>query len=245
MGDPRPDKVAVVDEVQTKLDAADGALLTEYRGLDVPAMAALRAALRDAGGEYKIYKNTLVRIAAANAGVEIDDDMLTGPTAIAFVNAKEDGSPGDAAAVAKALKEFAKTNENLVLKGGVLDGAVLSADDIKALAELPSREVLLSQIAGLLQAPLAEFASLLDAVPREFAYAVQALIDKGGAGEAPAASEASDDSSDDAAEETSEEPAEATAEATTAGDADSDDTEDPAADAGDNESAEGSNDEEE
>lgn len=215
MGDPRPDKVAVVDEVQTKLDAADGALLTEYRGLDVPAMAALRSALRDAGGDYKIYKNTLVRIAAANAGVEIDDEMLTGPTAIAFVNAKEDGSPGDAAAVAKALKEFAKTNENLVLKGGVLDGAVLSADDIKALAELPSREVLLSQIAGLLQAPLAEFAGLLDAVPRDFAYAVQALIDKGGAGEAPAASEASDDSSDDAAEEPSEEtPAEASAEAT-------------------------------
>ena len=215
MGDPRPDKVAVVDEVQTKLDAADGALLTEYRGLDVPAMAALRSALRDAGGDYKIYKNTLVRIAAANVGVEIDDEMLTGPTAIAFVNAKEDGSPGDAAAVAKALKEFAKTNENLVLKGGVLDGAVLSADDIKALAELPSREVLLSQIAGLLQAPLAEFASLLDAVPRDFAYAVQALIDKGGAGEAPAASEASNDSSDDAAEEPSEEtPAEASAEAT-------------------------------
>jgi len=223
MGDPRPDKVAVVDEVQSKLDAADGALLTEYRGLDVPAMAALRAALRDAGGEYKIYKNTLVRIAAANAGVEIDDDLLTGPTAIAFVNARDDGSPGDAAAVAKALKEFAKTNENLVLKGGVLDGVVLSADDIKALAELPSREVLLSQIAGLLQAPLAEFAGLLDAVPREFAYALQALIDKGGAGEAPATETA--EAADDAAEET--------------------DTEEPAAAGDDNESAEGSNEEEE
>lgn len=230
MGDPRPDKVAVVDEVQTKLDEADGALLTEYRGLNVPELAALRAALRDAGGEYKIYKNTLVRIAAANAGVEIADDMLTGPTAIAFVNGGADGAPGDAAAVAKALKEFAKGNDKLVLKGGVLDGAVLSADDIKALAELPSREVLLSQIAGLLQAPLAEFVNLLDAVPREFSYALQALIEKGGAGEAPAAEEV---------------PAEATAEASTAGEADSDETEDPAADAGDNESAEGSNEEEE
>ena len=232
MGDPRPDKVAVVEEVRSKLDAADGALLTEYRGLDVPAMAALRAALRDAGGEYKIYKNTLVRIAAANAGIEIDDELLTGPTAIAFVNAKEDGSPGDAAAVAKALKEFAKTNEQLVLKGGVLDGVVLSADDIKALAELPSREVLLSQIAGLLQAPLAEFASLLDAVPREFAYAVQALIDKGGAGEAP--------SSSDSVEAVSEEPAEAADDA-----AEETDTEEPAAAGDDNESAEGSNEEEE
>ena len=236
MGDPRPDKVAVVDEVQAKLDAADGALLTEYRGLNVPELAELRKALRDAGGEYKIYKNTLVRIAAKNAGVEIDDELLTGPTAIAFVNGGDDGAPGDAAAVAKALKEFAKTNDKLVLKGGVLDGAVLSADDIKALAELPSREVLLSQIAGLLQAPLAEFAGLLDAVPRDFAYALQALIEKGGAGEAPATSEASDDSSEDAAEDASEEPAEATAEAS---------EEDPAADAGDNESAEGSNDEEE
>lgn len=243
MGDPRPDKVAVVDEVQTKLDAADGALLTEYRGLNVPELAELRKALRDAGGEYKIYKNTLVRIAAANAGIDIADDMLTGPTAIAFVNGGADGAPGDAAAVAKALKEFAKGNDKLVLKGGVLDGAVLSADDIKALAELPSREVLLSQIAGLLQAPLAEFVNLLDAVPREFSYALQALIEKGGAGEASATSEASDDSSedtaesgDDTAEEASEEPAEATAAAS---------EEDPAADAGDNESAEGSEDEEE
>ncbi len=224
MEDPRPDKVAVVDEVQTKLDEADGALLTEYRGLNVPELAELRKALRDAGGEYKIYKNTLVRIAAANAGIDIADDMLTGPTAIAFVNGGADGAPGDAAAVAKALKDFAKGNDKLVLKGGVLDGALVSADDIKALAELPSREVLLSQIAGLLQAPLAEFVNLLDAVPREFSYALQALIDEGGAGEAPAT-----DSSDsaDAADET---PAEASAEATDTGEPAGD--EEPA-DAGD------------
>lgn len=206
MGDPRPDKVAVVDEVREKLDAADGALLTEYRGLDVPALAGLRKELRAAGGEYKIYKNTLVRIAARERDLDLDE-LLTGPTAIAFVGEKEDGSPGDAAAVAKALKEFAKANENLILKGGVLDGSILSADDIKALAELPSREVLLSQIAGLLQAPLAEFVGLLDAVPREFSYALQALIDKGGAGDAAATTETAD-AADDAAEETdTEEPA--------------------------------------
>lgn len=216
MEDPRPDKVAVVDEVQTKLDEADGALLTEYRGLNVPELAELRKALRDAGGEYKIYKNTLVRIAAANAGIDIADDMLTGPTAIAFVNGGADGAPGDAAAVAKALKDFAKGNDKLVLKGGVLDGALVSADDVKALAELPSREVLLSQIAGLLQAPLAEFVSLLDAVPREFSYALQALIEKGGAGEAPAAD------SSDSAHPADETPAEASAEAT--------DTDEPAGD---------------
>ena len=237
MGDPNPDKAAVVAEVREKLEASDGALLTEYRGLDVPALAALRKELRAAGGEYKIYKNTLVRIAAREHDLDLDD-LLTGPTAVAFVNAKEDGSAGDAAAVAKALKEFAKSNENLVLKGGVLDGAVLSADDIKALAELPSRDVLLSQIAGLLQAPLADFVGLLDAVPRDFSYALQALIDKGGAGEAGAApSEASDDSGDDAAEDASEEPAEAVAEAT---------EENDAADAGDADGeAAGDNNEEE
>ena len=235
MGDPRPDKVAVVDEVREKLDAADGALLTEYRGLDVPALAGLRRELRAAGGEYKIYKNTLVRIVTRERDLDLDE-LLTGPTAIAFVGEKEDGSPGDAAAVAKALKEFAKANENLVLKGGVLDDKVLSADDVKALAELPSREVLLSQIAGLLQAPLAEFVGLLDAVPREFSYALQALIDKGGAGEAGATETA--EAADDAAEE---EPAEATAEA--AADDSGDDTEEPAA-AGDD-TAEGSNEEEE
>lgn len=237
MGDPKPDKAAVVAEVREKLEASDGALLTEYRGMDVPALAALRKELRAAGGEYKIYKNTLVRIAAREHDLDLDD-LLTGPTAVAFVNAKEDGSAGDAAAVAKALKEFAKSNENLVLKGGVLDGAVLSADDIKALAELPSRDVLLSQIAGLLQAPLADFVGLLDAVPRDFSYALQALIDKGGAGEAGAApSEASDDSGDDAAEDASEEPAEAVAEAT---------EENDAADAGDADGeAAGDNNEEE
>ncbi len=207
MEDPRPEKVAVVDEVRSKLDEADGALLTEYRGLNVPQLAELRKALRDAGGEYKIYKNNLVRIAAADAGIEIADEMLSGPTAIAFVNAGADGAPGDAAAVAKALKEFAKGNDKLVLKGGVLDGVVLSADDIKALAELPSREVLLSQIAGLLQAPLAECVSPLDAVPREFSYALQALIEKGGAGEAPAADPS------DSADPADETPAEASAEA--------------------------------
>lgn len=237
MGDPNPDKAAVVAEVREKLEASDGALLTEYRGMDVPALAALRKELRAAGGDYKIYKNTLVRIAAREQDLDLDD-LLTGPTAVAFVNAKEDGSAGDAAAVAKALKEFAKSNENLVLKGGVLDGAVLSADDIKALAELPSRDVLLAQIAGLLQAPLADFVGLLDAVPRDFSYALQALIDKGGAGEAGAApSEASDDSGDDAAEDASEEPAEAVAEAT---------EENDAADAGDADGeAAGDNNEEE
>ncbi|MEQ8842901.1 MAG: 50S ribosomal protein L10 [Acidimicrobiales bacterium] len=185
MGDPRPEKVAVVDEVKQMLADSDGAMLTEYRGLNVRALAELRSALRDAGGEYKIYKNTLVRLAAREAGLEIDD-LLTGPTAIAFVGERADGSAGDVAAVAKALKEFAKTNDALVIKGGVVDDQLLSADDLKALAELPSREVLLAMIAGAFQAPMAKFAGLLAAVPRDFAYGLQALIEKGGGPDAAA-----------------------------------------------------------
>jgi len=197
MGDPRPDKVAIVEEVREKLQNSDGAMLTEYRGLDVPALAELRSALREAGGEYKIYKNTLVRLAAREIGLEIDD-LLTGPTAIAFVGVKSDGTPGDVAAAAKALKTFAKTNDSLVLKGGVLDDKLLSSDDLRALAELPSRDVLLAQLAGAFQAPMAKMAGLLAAVPRDFAYGLKALIDQGGASDAPTESPAADQAAEPA-----------------------------------------------
>jgi large subunit ribosomal protein L10 len=178
MENPRPEKVAVVDEVRAKLEESNAAVLTEYRGLNVSATADLRRALRDAGGEYKIYKNTLVRIAARDLGLELDD-LLTGPTAIAFVT-------GDAVGVAKALQDFAKTNPALVVKGGLLGDQVLSDKDVKALADLEPREVLLAKFAGLLAAPLVNMANLLEALPRNFAYGLKALIDQGGAPGAPA-----------------------------------------------------------
>ena len=178
MENPRPEKVAVVDEVRAKLEESSAAVLTEYRGLNVSATADLRRALRDAGGEYKIYKNTLVRIAAREMGLELDD-LLTGPTAIAFVT-------GDAVGVAKALQDFAKTNPALVVKGGLLGDQVLSDADVKALADLEPREVLLAKFAGLLAAPLQNMANLLEALPRNFAYGLKALIDQGGAPGAPA-----------------------------------------------------------
>ena len=134
---PRPEKVAVVDEVRERLSSTEAAVLTEYRGLDVPAMAALRTAVREAGGDYKIYKNTLVRFAASELGLEIED-LLVGPTAIAFVGERPDGSSGDAASLAKALRDFANDNDNLVIKGGLLDSQPLSLDEITALADLPS-----------------------------------------------------------------------------------------------------------
>ncbi|MEY2435203.1 MAG: large subunit ribosomal protein [Acidimicrobiaceae bacterium] len=177
MDNPRAEKVAVVTEVREKLQGSDAAVLTEYRGLNVAAMSELRRALRAAGGEYKIYKNTLVRFAARDLGLEIDD-LLTGPTAIAFVG-------GDAAAVAKTLRDYGKTNPALVVKGGLLGTRIITSADVTALADLPSREQLLSQIAGLFAAPMQQFAGLLAAVPRDFAYALQALIEKGGGPDAP------------------------------------------------------------
>ncbi|HEY2814380.1 MAG TPA: 50S ribosomal protein L10 [Acidimicrobiales bacterium] len=172
MDNPRPEKVAVVDEVKQRFEAADAALLTEYRGLDVASISQLRRALHEAGGDYKIYKNTLVRFAARDLGLEIDE-LLTGPTAIAFVQ-------GDAAAVAKALRDSARTNPALIVKGGLLGTKALSADEVRALAELPSREVLLSQLAGAIAAPMQQFAGLLQALPRNFAYGLKALIDERG-----------------------------------------------------------------
>jgi large subunit ribosomal protein L10 len=180
MDNPRPEKVAVVDEVRQRLSDAPAALLTEYRGLKVGELAALRRSLREAGGDYKIYKNTLVRFAARDLGLELED-LLTGPTAIAF--ARE-----DAVGVAKALRDFGRTNPALVVKGGILGNRSLSADQARALADVPPREVLLARFAGGLAAPLQQLAGLLSALPRNLAYGLSALIEaKGGAPEAPAA----------------------------------------------------------
>ena len=178
---PRPEKAAVVAEVRDRLAASDAALLTEYRGLNVGDMAALRRSLRAAGGEYTIYKNTMVRLATAELGVDLAH-LLTGPTAIAFVAARDDGAAGDAAAVAKALRDFSRANRALVLKGGLLGDKVLSAEDLVSLADLPSRDMLLAQLAGAFSAPMTKLAGLLQALPRNFAYGLQALIDTRTAG---------------------------------------------------------------
>ncbi len=182
MENPRPEKVAVVDEVRERLNRSQAAVLTEYRGLNVADISALRRSLRAAGGDYKIYKNTLVRFAARDLGLEIED-LLTGPTAIAFVD-------GDPVAVAKALRDFARNNQNLVVKGGVLGDKLLSADETRALADVAPREELLARLAGGMAAPMVQFAGLLQALPRNFAYGLAALIDQGGAPGAPASAPA-------------------------------------------------------
>lgn len=182
MGEPRADKVAVVTEVKEKFEASSGVLLTEYRGIDVPGMAELRKSLVPAGGEYKIYKNTLVKLAAGELGIDLDE-LLVGPTALAFVVDKADGTAGDAAAVAKALRDYAKSNEALVIKGGLLDGKSLSPEEIRALAELPSRDVLFAEFAGAMEYMLGDFAGLLENKLREFVYAMEELVEKRGSEE--------------------------------------------------------------
>jgi|SRR5690349_5402167 large subunit ribosomal protein L10 len=197
----RPEKAAAVEEIRDKLRQADAAVLTEYRGLTVKELATLRAALRPASTEYKIYKNTLARRAADEAGLQELVSLLEGPVAIAFV-------AGDAVAAAKALRDFGRTTPALVVKGGLLGDRVLSSAEVAALAEVEPRDVLLAKLAGAMQAPLVKAAGLFQALPRNLAYGVKALIDQRVAGgEAPPAAEASEPAE-------SSEPAEAAAEAT-------------------------------
>jgi large subunit ribosomal protein L10 len=169
--EPRADKVAVVEEITAKLNEAQAVFVTEYRGMSVPDMAAVRNALRPVDAQHVIYKNTLTRIAVKNAGIAGLDEHLLGPTALTFVY-------GDVAGAAKALRDASKAQPLLVIKGGVLGDAELSADDVKALADLPSREELLAKFAGALQAPLVKTAGLLQALPRNFAYGLNALIEQ-------------------------------------------------------------------
>lgn len=191
MDNPRPEKVAVVEEVRGRLSSSSATILTEYRGLNVGELAELRRSVRHAGGEYRIYKNTLVRFAVRDLGLDGVEELLTGPTALVFVD-------GDAVDVAKALRDFSRANPALVLKGGVLGETPLSADQARALADVPPRPVLLARFAGGLAAPLQQFAGLIQALPRNLAYGLKALIDQGGAAGAPAAGPDNDSSQEDA-----------------------------------------------
>jgi len=175
----RPDKVATVDEVKSRVEGTTTAVVTEYRGLTVAQISALRRQLRTLDADYKVFKNTLVRRAIAGTAVEPMGEFLVGPTAIAFVD-------GDVSAVAKALRDFARESPKLIVKGGVLNGKSLSSKDLTALADLPSRDVLLAQLAGLIASPLRTMAGLLKAVPQNLAYGISALIDSKGGAPVPA-----------------------------------------------------------
>ena len=151
----RSDKVTAVAELADRFSSSAGVVLTEYRGLSVKALMQLRRSLGD-DASYAISKNTLTTIAAREAGLDAIEEQLIGPTAIAFIN-------GDPVLVAKGLRDFARTNPQLVIKGGVLDGKFMTPDEVRRLADLESREVLLAKVAGALQGVLQQAISLVSA----------------------------------------------------------------------------------
>jgi len=165
-------KSAVIHDITNRLQSAEASVLTDYRGLTVTDLATLRAALRPAATDYKIYKNTLARRAAQDAGLTELAEWLEGPVAIAFVR-----PDGDAVIAAKALRDFARTNPNLVVKGGMLGPRMLTVKDVEALADVPPRDQLLARLAGGFQAPLTKAAGLFQAFTRNFAYGLKAYID--------------------------------------------------------------------
>jgi large subunit ribosomal protein L10 len=202
----RPDKAAAVAELVEQFQESAGAVLTEYRGLTVKQLQDLRRALGE-NANYAVVKNTLTQFAAREAGIDGFDDLLTGPTAVAFIN-------GDVVEAAKGLRDFAKANPSLVIKGGLYEGKSLDASEIAKLADLESREVLLGKLAGAMLASLSQAVYLLNEPLSKAARLAGALqekaqqdpsILKGGAGEpaaAPAAAPAAD--TEESAETTEE-----------------------------------------
>jgi len=210
----RADKQAAVAEIADEFSASVGAVLTEYRGLTVKELKDLRRSL-GANADYAVVKNTLAKIAAKNSGIEGFDDLLTGPTAIAFIK-------GDVVETAKGLRDFAKANPNLVIKGGVYEGKTLDAAEVAKLADLESREVLLARMAGAMTASLSQALYVFNALPQKAAQLAAALAEKaendptilaGGAGTPAAAEEAETEAP--AEVEVAETEAEAPAEETT------------------------------
>jgi large subunit ribosomal protein L10 len=190
---PNTEKVTAVAEIVEHFNESSATVITEYRGLTVKQISQLRRNLgRDT--TYAVLKNTLTKRAAAEAGISIDDSLLVGPTAIAFVK-------GDPVEAAKGLRDFAKTNPLLVIKGGVLDGKLLSAAEVTKIADLESREVLLAKVAGVIKALPTRAAGLFQAPLSQVARLAKALEEKTAAGTAEATEAA-------ATEEAPAEPAE-------------------------------------
>ena len=187
----RSDKVTAVAEIADKFRGASASVVTEYRGLTMTQLTALRGSLGD-DATYRVAKNTLIKRAAEDAGVEGLEQLLVGPTAIAFVT----GEPVNAA---KALRDFAKANQGLVIKGGFMDGRALTVAEVNSLADLESREVLLAKLAGAMKANLSKAAALFAAPASQVARLAQALADKRaeeGGSAAPEAAEAAADTTD-------------------------------------------------
>jgi large subunit ribosomal protein L10 len=170
---PTAEKAQTIDELTQMLENSKGTVLLDYRGLDVAAIQALRRSLSNEEVEFHVAKNTLLRIAAERANVNVAPDLLTGPTAVAF-GMRDEVSP------AKLLTQFTRTNRVVHIKGGVIGGHSMTAEQIGRIAELPSREELLATLLGALQAPLSKTLGVLQAPAREVAGLAQALADSRG-----------------------------------------------------------------
>lgn len=170
---PRADKVADVERMRELFRNCAGAILTDYRGLTVAEISALRRKLRAAGGEYHVVKNTLFRRAVGEQLTPELEELLVGPTAIAFAS-------GDVVGVARDLVAYLRDlrKPEVAIKGGYVDGRVLSAEDVSAISKLPAKDVILAQALGTLQAPLSNFVGTLHGVLSEFARTLQALADQ-------------------------------------------------------------------
>jgi large subunit ribosomal protein L10 len=180
----RAEKVAAVAEMTERFQSSSGAVLTEYRGLTVAQIGELRRSLGE-NATFAVVKNTLTKIAATEAGVAAElNDLLTGPSAIAFVS-------GDVVEAAKGLRDFSRANPFLVIKGGVLDGKAMTPDEIVKLADLEPREVLLAKLAGAMKASMAGAAATFAALPTQMARLLAALEEKQGGGQAGPEDEAS------------------------------------------------------
>jgi large subunit ribosomal protein L10 len=202
---PNAEKTRAVAELTEHFSSASATVITEYRGLTVKQVTDLRRALGN-DTTYAVVKNTLTKLAAAEAGVSIDDSLLTGPTAIAFVK-------GDPVVAAKGLRDFAKTNPLLIIKGGVLDGKTLSAAEVAQIADLESREVLLAKLAGAIKALPTRAATLFQAPLSQMARLAKALEEKKPAAEVPTDAPVISNMRKDDAPAESDAPAEAVAEA--------------------------------
>jgi large subunit ribosomal protein L10 len=188
----RPDKAAAVAELTEKFQSSGAAVLTEYRGLTVAQLTKLRQAISE-HATYAVVKNTLTDIAAKEAGVTAFDGQLTGPSAIAFVT-------GDPVETARSMRDFARENPALIIRGGLLEGKALSADEVRQLADLEPREVLLAKLAGAMKASMSGAAALFVAPLAQTARVVDALRQKLEEGAAPSA-EAADASAQEPAQE--------------------------------------------
>lgn len=168
---PNAQNKEMLASIKEDLDGVSAMWVVDYRGLTVKEMQQLRREIRETGSVLKVYKNTLVHLALSEAELPTLDDMLAGPSAFVF-------SGNDVAASAKALKTFAKANENLEIKGGLMEGAAVSAAEVEAIASLPSREQLMAQIAGAISGVARGLATTINGVPRGMAQVIKAVADQ-------------------------------------------------------------------